>query len=156
MKYFIIYFSFTIFHYSLFSQTTLDLTPPVKSVTVYQSGAEVTHETKASVGTGKTTVIFHSLPSRIDIQTIQLATTGDLIILSVSSHEDYLNINKKTGKIRVWQDSLDELNESLEKVNNGINILEESKKMLDNNRTVGGVNTGTTVTNLKRLLRAPG
>ncbi|HXB12741.1 MAG TPA: mucoidy inhibitor MuiA family protein, partial [Bacteroidia bacterium] len=152
MKKVFLYFSFFIFHFSFTNaQPLVDVTPPVKSVTVYQSGAVVTNETKVSLVNGKTTVVFHGLPSRIDVQSIQLASTGDLTILSVSSHEDYLNISKKIGKIRLWQDSLDALNENLEKVKNGIDILEDSKKMLDNNRTVGGVNTGTTVTNLKPM-----
>jgi uncharacterized protein (TIGR02231 family) len=152
MKKAFLYSSFLILRFSFtYAQPVIDLNPPVKSVTVYQSGAVITNETKVSLQGGKTTVVFHGLPSRIDVQSIQLASTGDLTILSVSSHEDYLNMNKKIGKIRLWQDSLDGLNENLEKVKNGIDILEDSKKMLDNNRTVGGVNTGTTVTNLKPM-----
>src|SRR6185312_1870502 len=90
-------------------------------------------------------------PSRIDVQSIQLASSGDLTILSVSNHQDFLTSRKKNGKMLAWQDSLDMLNENLERIRNGIDILDESKKMLDNNRTVGGVNTGTSVTNLKPM-----
>jgi len=130
---------------------TVDLSPQVNKVTVYQSGAMVTTLAKATLSAGRTTVVFHGLPSRIDAQSIQLASTGDLTILSVTNHQDYMNARKKMGRMKEWQDSLDVLNENLERVKNGIDILNDSKKMLDNNRTVGGVNTGTSVTNLKPM-----
>jgi uncharacterized protein (TIGR02231 family) len=134
-----------------FSQATVDVTPSVKSVTVYLSGAVITHEVKVDLAGGQNNVVFHGLPSRIDAQTIELASSGDLTILSVSNHRDYMTARKKEGRTKEWQDSLDMLNENLERINNGMDILNESKKMLDNNRTVGGVNTGTTVTNLKPM-----
>src|SRR5581483_2482438 len=136
---------------SAFSQSTIDVTPPVKSVTVYQSGAVLNNECRVSLQSGRNSVIFHGLPSRIDAQSIQLASTGDLTILSVSNHQDYMSARKKSGKMLEMQDSLDMLAENLERIRNGITILDESKKMLDNNRTVGGVNTGTTVGNLKPM-----
>lgn len=132
-------------------QPTVDVTPPVKNITVYQSGAMITNEVKVKVPEGRSIVVFHGLPSRIDEQSIELASTGNLTILSVSNHTDYINARTKSGKMLIWQDSLNMLNEKLEKTNNGIDILNDSKKMLDANRTVGGANTGTTVSNLKAM-----
>lgn len=132
-------------------QSVIDVTPGVKNITVYQSGAMMTNEVKVKVPAGRSTVVFHGLPSRIDEQSIELASTGNLTILSVSTHTDYLTARAKSGKMRIWQDSLDMLNDKLERTNNGIDILNDSKKMLDANRTVGGANTGTTVSNLKAM-----
>src|ERR1700690_4166713 len=84
------------------AQTPLDLTPPVKKVTVYLSGAILTHEVQASLPEGKTTVVFHGRPSYIDKESIQLSSTGDITILSVTAYEDYLSESKKNVRTRKW------------------------------------------------------
>lgn len=135
----------------VFSQSMVDVTPMVKSVTLYQNGALVTHEGSAILETGKTTIVFHGLPSSIDRQSIQLSSDGDIIILSVTSHDDYLSINRNNSKVKKWQDSLALVNENIEDMNNKISIFEDAKKLLDNNRTVGGTATGTTVLAVKSM-----
>ncbi len=135
----------------VFSQPSVDITPKVKSVTLYQNGALVTHEGEASIGTGKTTVVFHGLPSSIDKQSIQLSSNGDIVILSVTSHDDYLSINRNNTKVKRWQDSLEGLTEELQTINNRISILVDAKKLLDDNLKVGGTSTGTTVAAVKSM-----
>ncbi len=135
----------------VFSQASLDITPKVKSVTLYQYGALVTHEGETSIGPGKTTVVFHGLPSSIDKQSIQLSSNSDIVILSVTSHDDYLSINRNNTKVKRWQDSLEDLNEEIQTVNNRISILQDGKKLLDDNLKVGGTSTGTTVTSVKSM-----
>lgn len=136
---------------SLFSQSVVDISPAVKSVTLYQNGALVTHEGGSTLDAGKTTIVFHGLPSNIDKQSIQLSSDGDITILSVTSHDDYLSISRNSSKVKKWQDSLDLINESIEDTKNKITIFEDAKKLLDNNRTVGGTSTGTTVLAVKSM-----
>jgi uncharacterized protein (TIGR02231 family) len=133
------------------AQNTIDLNPAVKNVTVYQTGAVVTHEVQTSIPSGKSTVIFHGLPCNIDKQSIQLVSTGDITILSVTSYEDYVSESKKNVKTKRWQDSLEVLSDALERVKDGITILDAGKSLLDNNRTVGGANVGTSVANVKGM-----
>ena len=135
----------------LFSQGTADITPSVKSVTLYQNGALVTHEGEITLEAGKTTVIFHGLPSRIDRQSIQLSSNRDITILSVTSHDDYMSISRNTSKVKKWQDSLNLINEDLEATKNTISILWEAKSLLKANTTVGGSQTGTTVLAVKSM-----
>lgn len=134
-----------------FSQSAVDITPMVKSVTLYQNGALVTHEGSATLEPGKTTIVFHGLPSSIDKQSIQLASDGDITILSVTSHDDYLSISRNNSKVKKWKDSLELTNEEVEDMKNKISIFEDAKKLLDNNRTVGGSSTGTTVLAVKSM-----
>ncbi len=134
-----------------FSQANVDVTPNVKSATLYQNGALVTHEGDANLDAGKTTVLFHGLPSGIDKQSIQLSSNGDIVILSVTSHDDYLSINRNNSKVKMWQDSIGSLTEDYQSVRNEISILEDAKKLLDNNRSVGGTSTGTTVLAVKSM-----
>ncbi len=133
------------------SQATIDIMPKVVSAVVYQNGALVTCRGNASIEEGKTTVVFHGLPSKIDKQSIQLASDAEITILSVTSHQDYLAENKKSTRVKKWQDSLEVLNDELESTQNNISIFEDAKKLLDNNRTVGGTNTGTTVLAVKSM-----
>jgi uncharacterized protein (TIGR02231 family) len=134
-----------------YAQSTVDITPNVKSVMLYQNGALVTHEGEAMLEAGKTTVVFHGLPSRIDKQSIQLSSNGDITILSVTSHDDYMSISRNSSKVKKWQDSLDIINEEHEATKNNIAILWEAKDLLKNNRTVGGTQTGTTVMAVKSM-----
>ena len=144
-------FSLSIFAITAVGQPVINVTPPVKNITVYLSGAVVTHEARVKLPSGTSTVVFHGLPSRIDPQSIQLAATGGITILSVSNHTDYLSVRQKSGKMKRWQDSLDILNTRLERVTDGIEIMHDSKTMLDNNRIIGGANTGTTLANFKPM-----
>jgi len=134
-----------------FAQSTIDLTPPVKNVTVYLRGAVVTHQIEAQLPEGKSTVVFHGLPSNIDKGTIQLSSNGDITILSVTSYEDFLNESKKNVKTKKWADSLTALNDALERLKNDITIMDQGKSMLDNNRNTAGANTGTNAATVKAM-----
>ncbi len=136
---------------SVNAQTTIDLTPPVKAVTVYLKGAVATHEVQATLPEGKSTVVFHGLPSNIDKGTIQLASTGDITILSVTSYEDYLSESRKSAKNKKWTDSLNVLNDEMEKIKNEESIIQAGKTLLDNNRITSGANTGTTAATVKAM-----
>ncbi|HWY98672.1 MAG TPA: DUF4139 domain-containing protein [Bacteroidia bacterium] len=133
------------------AQTPLDLTPPVKKVTVYLSGAILTHEVQASLPEGKTTVVFHGLPSYIDKESIQLSSTGDITILSVTAYEDYLSESKKNVKTKKWSDSVNVLNDEMERLRNEITIMEAGKSLLDNNRNTAGANNGTNAATVKAM-----
>lgn len=147
----IILFFFTLTLAATKGQNNIDLNPTVKSVTLYPQWALVTVEVRADIPDGNSTLIFHGLPSHIDKQSIQLASTGSITILSVSAHDDFLTNYKKTGKYKSWQDSLDILNDKLDRLNNGINLLTDSKTLLDKNMTVGGANIGTSVASVKAM-----
>jgi len=136
---------------SVMAQQTIDLNPPVKKVTVYLRGAIVTHEISAELPQGKSTVIFHRLPSNIDKESIQLSSTGDITILSVSSYEDYLSDSKKNVKTKKWSDSLTVLKDELERLHNEEDILEDGKKLLDNNRNTAGANNCTNAATVKAM-----
>ncbi len=139
------------FAISAYAQSTLDLTPPVKKVTVYISGAVVTHEVQGQLEAGKTTVLFHGLPTNMDNESIQLASTGDITILSVTSYPDFLSENKKTAKTKKLSDSLDMLNDEMERIKNNVAILESGKSLLDNNRNTAGANNGTNAVTVKAM-----
>ena len=144
-------FAVSCFAISAYAQSTLDLTPPVKKVTVYISGAVVTHEVQGQLEAGKTTVLFHGLPTNMDNESIQLASTGDITILSVTSYPDFLSENKKTAKTKKLSDSLDMLNDEMERIKNDVLILESGKSLLDNNRNTAGANNGTNAITVKAM-----
>ncbi|MGP8216648.1 MAG: DUF4139 domain-containing protein [Bacteroidia bacterium] len=133
------------------AQNTLDLTAPVKKATVYLSGAVVTHEIEAQLPQGKTTVVFHGLPSYLDKESIQLSSTGDITILSVTAYEDYLSESKKNMKTKKWSDSINVLNDDMERLRNEIAIMDAGKSLLDNNRNTAGANNGTNAATVKAM-----
>jgi uncharacterized protein (TIGR02231 family) len=136
---------------SVHAQNTLDLTPPAKKVTVYVSGAVLTHEIAAQLQEGKTTVVFHGLPAEIDNESIQLASTGDITILSVTANPDYSVDVKKNARTKRMSDSIEVLNDAIERVKNNISIMESGKGLLDNNRNTAGANTGTNAATVKAM-----
>ncbi|HTA84338.1 MAG TPA: DUF4139 domain-containing protein [Bacteroidia bacterium] len=147
----IIFSAFALGALSVNAQTTLDLTPSVKKVTVYVSGAVITHEIQAQLQEGKTTVVFHGLPADMDNESIQLSSTGDITILSVTANADYLSDVKKNARTKKMSDSIEVLNDEIERVKNNISIMESGKSLLDNNRNTAGANTGTNAVTVKAM-----
>lgn len=136
---------------SVDAQNTVDLNPAVKKVTIYLSGAIVTHEVQAQLPEGKSTVVFHGLPSNLDKESIQLASTGEITILSVTAYEDYLSESKKNVNTKKWADSVNVLQDELERLKNEMDIMQDGKNLLDENRKTEGANNGTNAATVKAM-----
>ena len=133
-----------------YSQTVKTISnAELKEVKIYLSGAQVIREVKTSVEAGTTQLAVEGLSEYINDGSITVTGIGDATLLSVVSQLDYLNATKKSPRLKMLQDSLDELNHSLDKLNDLSSVFLGEIDMLNANKSVGGANTGVDKDNLK-------
>jgi len=80
----------------------------VKKVTVFQAGAQVTHEASLNLKGGENVYRFVGLPDNLDPQSIQMIGNSAFTIMSVKYMVDYGNANTNP-EVQVLLDSLEEL-----------------------------------------------
>jgi len=74
-----------------YAETTKEVPTEIKSVTIYQQGALITREGTISIPKGKSTLVFQGLPAKITPSSIQISSTNNVLIVSVTHNIDYLN-----------------------------------------------------------------
>jgi uncharacterized protein (TIGR02231 family) len=134
------------------AQSTKSITASdIKSVEVFQTGAQVNRTIKTSVGAGITALNIEGLPQGIDKNSIDVSAFGDIMILSVSQQLNYLNGQKKLAEQTSLEDSLEAIQNRKEKLENLTGIYKEEVEMLKANKSIGGANTGVSVDNLQKM-----
>lgn len=123
----------------------------VKEVIVYLNGAFVLRTGSAMVGPGVSTIVFEGLSSTINPQTVNVRGKGDFLIMSVNHRMDYLNEEKKSPEIKMFEDSLEELQYRMGQLQNRKTVLTEQQNMLLANKSIGGANTGVSRLELEKV-----
>src|SRR4051812_7269259 len=124
----------------------------IKEVKIYLAGAAVVREVKTTVEAGTTQLAVEGLSQYINSSSITVTGTGDATLLSVVSQIDYVNTTRKSSKLKMLQDSLDDLNHANEKLNDLITIYNGEIEVLNANKSVGGANTGVDRDNLREYI----
>lgn len=123
---------------------------PIKSVTVYLTGAEVLHNKQVSLDPGRNSIVFTGLSSKLIPKSIQFTATGDVSILSITNRIDYLgNIEKISGRGKQLRDSLQMVDDQITQVNYDQEAYTTEKTLLTQNERIGGTEKGTDVAQLK-------
>lgn len=135
-----------------YSQTVKTISATeIKEVKVYLSGAQIIREINTAIDAGTTQLSVEGLSEYINNGSITITGTGDATLLSVVSQMDYLHSTKKSPKLKMLQDSLDELNHSVDKLNDLSSVFLSEIDMLNANKSVGGANVGVDIDNLKEI-----
>ena len=77
----------------------------IRSVTVYADRAEVTREASLNLETGAHTLVFETLPTAIDLNSLRAEGTGAFTLLDIRS-ETVQTIDVEPGKVRELQERL--------------------------------------------------
>lgn len=126
----------------------LKLSAPIKDVTVFVEGAQITREGKLNIQSGKSLLTITNLSPHVDAKSIQVKGNGDFTILSVNHKLNFLN------KVTIDQqvDSLNKvaegLRKSIAKMETRVSILSEKENLLSENRDF---NTETRAISLSQL-----
>jgi hypothetical protein len=131
------------------TETTQDISTPVKSVVLYLNGAEVTHTASVSLSAGRNKVVFVGLTRKLLSKSIHVNVPADVTILSVSDRINYLSKQEQNARIKQLKDSSDMLNDNLRLVQNDRDAFTVEKQMLIANQSIGGSTTGVSVATLK-------
>ncbi|MEI6766524.1 MAG: DUF4139 domain-containing protein [Bacteroidota bacterium] len=135
---------------SAFSQkeTTQKIKPEIKNVTVFLSGAEVSHDVSLKLAAGRNLLVFEGLSSKLDPRSIRVSSVAAVSILSVSSKVNYLTKNDDKPRIKALKDSVILVTAKIQNLADEKNALNIERDMLLKNQAIGGQQTGVNVAEL--------
>ena len=138
----------------VFSQTFKEkgLKTEIKEVTVFLNGAQVFESGEVSIPIGKSILKIMNLSPFIDEKSIQVKADGDFTILSVNHKLNYLNASKKDEKIDSLRKLVDEIELTVSRSNARLGVLKEKQSLLNENKKLGGENSGVTIVQLKQAI----
>ena len=121
----------------------------IQKVTVYTSGAQVNRKASYAVEKGITELIIEGVSPNIDPNSLQVQATGDIIILDSKYHIFYpepdvvkngnnVMPKKILQEIMALEDSLFDLSYDITEVQYKIDILNNEKKIIENNGSING------------------
>lgn len=123
---------------------------PISAVTIYLSGAEVTHTRQLSLVPGRNEIHFQGLSSKLIPKSIQFTSTGEVALLAISNRIDYLYGQKKNDvRAKQLQDSLDMMSDALSLTRGQIAAYESERQMLAANQSIGGSDKGVAPADFK-------
>ena len=122
-----------------FSQSK-SVSAPITDVTLFLSGAQVTHKGDINLKKGENTLVLSGLTAGMDVNSIQILGNKDYTILSVK-HQ--MNYTSKVSNVRVRsiQDSIKLLGFQTSERASLRAVYQEEKAFLQANRSIKGENT---------------
>lgn len=138
----------------LFSQTfkEKELKTEISEVTVFLNGAQIFETGNITIPTGRTVLRVKNLSSYLDEKSIQVKADGDFTILSVNHKFNYLNELNKDEKIDSLQKLANVLELAISRENARLMVLKEKQSLLNENKNLGGQNSGATIAQLKQAI----
>lgn len=129
---------------------------PVKAtlnaVTVYRTGAEMNHQANAQLTKGNNELIIEDISNALEVNSIQINCNGNVTVMGVEFSTDYLKDEIKTHDIRLLDDSVERVNNNLDRTKTAINIVNELLSVLKTNKEIKGTQTGLSVAELVKLM----
>jgi len=126
-----------------------ELKTTLNEVTVFLDGAQFFERGTAAVMADRSLFRIMNLSPYIDEKSIQVKVDGDVTILSVNHSLNYLNTLKNDHIV----DSLKNLDKKLQSeisiAGARLEVLNGKQSVLDENKHLGGENSGTSITTLK-------
>ncbi|MCD7971288.1 MAG: mucoidy inhibitor MuiA family protein [Candidatus Azobacteroides sp.] len=129
----------------------LKTTSKLESVNLFRLGAELTHTAKIYLPQGNNEVLIEGLSADVDINSIQIKSSGNATLMATEFSKDYLKTgtDSKTKKIK---DSITIYEKELARVQAKINTNKELGELLRANKTIAGSQNGLSVLELSKMM----
>jgi TonB-dependent SusC/RagA subfamily outer membrane receptor len=124
----------------------------LKSAMVYRVGAELTHSAKASLSQGNNELVIDNISNRIDVNSLQIGSNGNVTILSVEFSTNFLRPEQKLPIVKKLEDSLNTVNDEITKVQVILKTDQELLDLLKANKEIRGDETGVSVAELTKMM----
>jgi TonB-dependent SusC/RagA subfamily outer membrane receptor len=124
----------------------------LKTVTVFRSGAEMTHQASAQLDQGNQELVIQGIGNRVDINSIQINCPAAVTIMSVEFANNFLVSPEVSSRVKILQDSAEKIQHDLDKVQVQITTTTDLLEVLKANRDIKGSQTGLSVAELIRLM----
>lgn len=130
----------------------------VKEVTIYRQGAKLHNVAEVRLQSGENRIVFEKLSLGCNPQSIQVRIKGNATLMTAAFRTNSNEIKKADQtKAQRLQDSIDLVNDLLEKLKTEQNILQKEEKVIEQNQARVGSGQGTStnpisINDLKELV----
>ena len=140
------------FFHSFANDDKNTVTAALKTVTIFRTGAEMIHTAKATLTQGNNELTIEGVSSFIDINSIQVNCPASISILGVEFSNNYLVQEISNPVLKKIKDSVEKLNNEIEKTNISITTTTDLLSVLKSNKEIKGSQTGLSVAELIKLM----
>lgn len=134
---------------NLWAQKEVNAFAPIKKVTVFFTGAQIQHENRVELLSGKQVVVFQKLTDFIDPNTVQVKAEGNLTILSVRTRKNYEDQKISSEEVKKLNTKRSDLKAKDQQLRDEYTILELDRRLLMKNRDLKGAVQGLKMIELK-------
>ncbi len=124
----------------------------IEAATVFLHGAQLTSSAKIHIGKGESEILFTNVAGDINSQSLTVNAGNGVVVESAVFQNNYLVTDIMSPRAKEIKDSIDYLTDDRNVTSNKIAVLNEQVAVLQNNRKVGGDNSGLSVAELTKLL----
>ncbi len=124
----------------------------ITNVTVFINQAQVTRVAKVNLQAGITNLVFDKVSPYINLNSIQVKTEDNVLLLSVSQRNNYLDKEEKPAFIKEIEDTINTLSNQLQLLQIKRDALLLEKDVLLANKKIGNDNVGSKVDDLEDAL----
>jgi uncharacterized protein (TIGR02231 family) len=123
----------------------------ITDVTVFRNYAKETRLANTTVPEGNSEIIISNISTFLDENSLQVATKGNVKILSVSSRLNYLTDKTKSAQVIKLNDSVEILNDEIDWQSQQYYSYQDELKILDENKKLSNDKTVYTAAQVKEL-----
>ncbi len=144
-------FIFIFISVCLFAQEPVEkeILTEVNEVTVFIDKAQISRQKEIELLPGTTVLKFTNLSPFIDAKSIQVKTSGNVMVLAVNHQVNFLEKPEKSNKEKSLEDKIERLNSQLTLEQTHLSIIKNELAFLDENRIVSGKNNAVEISALK-------
>ncbi len=124
----------------------------LKTVTVYRTGAEMSHSSSIQLASGPQDVIIEGISNKIDINSIQINCPSAVTIMGVEFSNNFLVSPEVSARIKLLQDSVEKVQKEVERVQVQVQTTMDLIEVLKANREIKGQQNGLSVAELMKLM----
>lgn len=138
-----------------FAQKPIFTSAKTKAATVYFSGAELSQTTSVNLPAGTSEIVIKNVADYLNESTVQIGAPNSLTVLSVQFTQNYISeyeIDESNPVIKRVRDSITYVQKEIKKIQIDKYSHQQTIEMLDQNKAVGGANTGLNVSELMKLV----
>lgn len=124
----------------------------ISNVTVFLNQAQVTRVAKVNLQPGLTNLVFDKVSPFINLNSIQVKTESNVVLLSVSQRNNYIEKEEKPSFIKEIEDTIQSLNNQFQLIQIKREALQMERDVMNANKKIGGDNLGVKVEDLEDAL----
>ncbi|MES2558247.1 MAG: DUF4139 domain-containing protein [Bacteroidota bacterium] len=125
----------------------------ISNVTVFLNQAQVTRIAKVNLQAGVTNLVFDKVSPFINLNSIQVKTESNVVLLSVSQRNNYIEKEEKPAFITEIEDTIEAVNNQLQLLRIKRESLQMEREVMQANKKIGGDNSGMKVEDLEDALQ---